>query len=254
VCHSVPSEGWKFSLRLTFKFASQQSLGYMSIIDTHVFIEILEKEELDKIFLKNFVVRSWRRLWTLGVTLMSYFQEAKPRRKGTRKEKIETLQAFLRRVIFWNSNGLKDPKTHMFLSDFSREQQLCFIAVSETGRKFFNDAVLRNLCGGKNCLWHCKEPWGRSGGILLGIDLDIFDIGAIDEGGFYVKFHLCNKENNFKWVLVAIHGPAQSNLTEQLLTEMVHMCSHEQLQILIGGDFNILRNPCEKTNDNFKHM
>jgi hypothetical protein len=125
--------------------------------------------------------------------------------------------------------------------------------VSETGRKFFNDAALRDLCGGRNFLWHCKEPRGRSGGILLGIDLDIFDIGAIDEGDFYVKFHLCNKVNDFKWALVAVYGPAQSNLKEQFLTEMIHMCSHEQLPILIGGDFNILRSPSEKNKDNFEH-
>jgi hypothetical protein len=68
-----------------------------------------------------------------------------------------------------------------------------------------------------------------------------------------VKFHLCNKECNLKWALIAIYGPAQSNLKEQFLTEMVHMCSHEQLPILIGGDFNILRNPSEKNNDNFEH-
>jgi hypothetical protein len=68
-----------------------------------------------------------------------------------------------------------------------------------------------------------------------------------------VKFHLCNKENNFKWALVAIYGPAQSNLKEQILIEMVHMCSHKQLPILIGGDLNILRNLSEKNNDNFDH-
>jgi hypothetical protein len=88
---------------------------------------------------------------------------------------------------------------------------------------------------------------------LLGIDLDIFDIGAVDEGDFYVKWHLCNKENNLKWALVAIYGPTQSNLKEKFLTEMVQMCSHELLPILIGGDFNILRNPSEKNNDNFNH-
>jgi hypothetical protein len=109
------------------------------------------------------------------------------------------------------------------------------------GRKGFLDAMLRNLCGSRNFQWHCKESRGRSGGILLGIDLDTFDIGAIDKGDFYVKFHLCNKEEGFKWALVVIYGPAQSNLKEQFLTEMVHLCSHEKLPILLGGDFNMLR-------------
>jgi hypothetical protein len=34
---------------------------------------------------------------------------------------------------------------------------------------------------------------------------------------------------------------------------MVQMRSHGLLPILIGGDFNILRNPSEKNNDNFDH-
>jgi hypothetical protein len=52
------------------------------------------------------------------------------------------------RGIFWNNNGFKYPKKHSFISDLTREQQLCFIVLYETGRKNFNDAVLRNLWGG----------------------------------------------------------------------------------------------------------
>ena len=44
-------------------------------------------------------------------------------------------------------------------------------------------------------------PHGRSGGILLGVDLDVFDIGAIDEGDIYVKFLLRNKSDGFKFNL-----------------------------------------------------
>jgi hypothetical protein len=88
---------------------------------------------------------------------------------------------------------------------------------------------------------------------VLGIDLDSFDIGVIDKDDFYVKFLLCNKENSFKLALVAIYGPAQVNLKEQFLTEMVHLCSYERLPILIRGDFNMLRNPREKNNDNYEH-
>jgi hypothetical protein len=106
---------------------------------------------------------------------------------------------------------------------------------------------------GHNFIWHCKEPRGRSGGISLGIDLDVYDIGAIDEGDFYVKFHLCSKEDSFKWTLVAVYGPAQVHLKEQFLTELVHLCSHEQFLILIRGDFDILRHPSEKNNDNLEY-
>ena len=94
---------------------------------------------------------------------------------------------------------------------------------------------------------------GHSGGILLGIDLDVFDIGAIDEGEFYVKFTLCNKIDCFKWALAVVYGSAQMDRKEQFLSELVRMGSHETLPIVIGGDFNILRSPQEKNKDNFDH-
>jgi endonuclease/exonuclease/phosphatase family metal-dependent hydrolase len=52
-------------------------------------------------------------------------------------------------------------------------------------------------------------------------------------------------------VLVAIYGLAQVNLKEQFLTELVQLCSQEQLPILIDGDFNMLWSPSEKNNDNY---
>jgi hypothetical protein len=48
------------------------------------------------------------------------------------------------------------------------------------------------------------------------------------------------QKDNFKWALVAVYGPAQQNLKEQFLTELVNMRSHESLPLLIGGDYNIL--------------
>ena len=57
-------------------------------------------------------------------------------------------------------------------------------------------------------MWHWTEPHGRSGGILLGVNADEFDVGSIEEGDFFVKFKLRNKRDNFKMVLVAVYGAA----------------------------------------------
>jgi hypothetical protein len=42
------------------------------------------------------------------------------------------------RGIFWNSNGFKDSKKHKFVSDLTKENNLEFIAVLETGRSDFS--------------------------------------------------------------------------------------------------------------------
>jgi hypothetical protein len=90
--------------------------------------------------------------------------------------------------IFWNNNRFKDPKKHKFISDLTKENNLNFIAISETGRSDFSPRFLKNLCPGRDYLWYSKAPRGRSGDILLGVDLQFFDIGAIEEGDYYVNF------------------------------------------------------------------
>lgn len=137
--------------------------------------------------------------------------------------------------VFWNCDGFRDPKKHRFVTDLTKEFNLSFIALSETGKKDFSDAFLKNLCAGKDFLWHCKEPRGRSGGMVLGIDFNVYDIGSIDEGDFYVKSLLRNKSDGFKWALVSVYGPAQDNFKEAFLAELVNMTSHVSEPILIGG-------------------
>ena len=90
---------------------------------------------------------------------------------------------------------------HRFLADLVKEEQINFIALSETGRDDFPDHILKNLCGGGDFLWHSMAPHGRSGGIQLGVDLNVFYIGAIAEGDFYVKFTLRIKSDSFKFAL-----------------------------------------------------
>ena len=114
---------------------------------------------------------------------------------------------------------------HRFLSDLVKEEQINFIALSETGRDDFPDHVLKNLCAGRDFLWHSMAPHGRSGGILLGVDLQVFDIGAIAEGDFYVKFTLRCKNDGFKFVLYTVYGPAQYQNKLAFLVELANTCS-----------------------------
>jgi hypothetical protein len=96
-------------------------------------------------------------------------------------------------------------------------------------------SFLKTLCTGRDYLWHTMAPKDRSGGMLVEIDLQVLDIGAIYEEGFYVKVKLCNEADSFKWALVAVYLPAQDDQKEKFLKEMVSMCSHESPPIMIGA-------------------
>jgi hypothetical protein len=84
-------------------------------------------------------------------------------------------------------------------------------------------------------IWHCLPPRGRSGGILLGVRADAFDVTLITEGEFHIKFHLCNRTDNFKWILMVAYGPTQEEFKSAFLTELVRACHQISLPFLIGG-------------------
>jgi hypothetical protein len=51
--------------------------------------------------------------------------------------------------------------------------------------------------------------------------------------------------------MVAMYGPAQPDHKESFLAELVRLCSHENLPLVMGGDYNILWRPSEKNNPNY---
>ena len=84
-------------------------------------------------------------------------------------------------------------------------------------------------------MWSWIDPKGRSGGILLGINLSIFDIGFISQGDYHIKFRLRNKFDGFQWNLIAVYGAAQDEHKQSFLTEMVQCCQNESLPFHMGG-------------------
>jgi hypothetical protein len=92
---------------------------------------------------------------------------------------------------------------------------------------------------------------GRSGGMILCINLLTLDVGEIEEGDFFIWFKVRLREDEFKFNLILVYGPAQVDQKSQFLSKIVRVCSKEALPIVIGDDFNIIRKPDEKNNDNY---
>ena len=68
---------------------------------------------------------------------------------------------------------------------------------------------------------HTKPPRGRSGGMLVGINLGTFDVGEVEEGEYFVRFKIRNKEDGFQWNLISVYGAAQDEFKEAFLTKLV---------------------------------
>jgi hypothetical protein len=108
--------------------------------------------------------------------------------------------------FFWNSGGLSDLAKYRYISDAVKEYNLDFIVMMETGKQDMSKTNLNQLSGGEDFVWHCLPPKRRSTGILLGVKATTLDISMIVEREFYIKFHLCSKIDNFKWILIVVYG------------------------------------------------
>jgi hypothetical protein len=52
---------------------------------------------------------------------------------------------------------------------------------------------------------------------------------------------------------VVVYGPAHDEHKESCLAELVNMCSHKNLPLVMGGNYNILRHLWEKNNDRYQN-
>ncbi|KAG2578707.1 hypothetical protein PVAP13_6NG119300 [Panicum virgatum] len=121
--------------------------------------------------------------------------------------------------FYWNSRGLSDLAKYRYILDAIRD--LDFVAVMETGKQDMSRLNLNRLSGNADFIWHCLPPRGRSGSILLGINSTVLDLSVHYCGrGFFMKFHLRNRNDDFEWILMAVYGPAQDEFKSAFLSEL----------------------------------
>ena len=90
-----------------------------------------------------------------------------------------------------------------------------------------------------------------SGGIL-GVNLVTYVVDKVEVEEFFIKFYLITKVDGFRWILMVVYGAAQQDRKGEFLAELVRSCSScENSPFMVGGDFNIIRNPSEKNNNRY---
>jgi hypothetical protein len=89
------------------------------------------------------------------------------------------------------------------------------------------------LAFGRRAFWR--------GGVLLGIKLDVVEVGAFDQRDHFVRALLRNRKDGFKWEVVVVYGLAQHDRSTGFLEELEWKCERTTMTMVIGGDFNLIR-------------
>lgn len=114
-------------------------------------------------------------------------------------------------------------------------------------------SLLRKFDIHQDYLWEWNPSKGRSRGILVGINLNKYDVGSFKQGEFMIQMNLWDKENKTKWNLLVVYRAAQDEHKFEFLSELSRFCDANSDPILIGVDFNIIRYAKEKSSNRGVH-
>lgn len=89
---------------------------------------------------------------------------------------------------------------------------------------------------------------GRSGGILLGVNTEMFEVISFSRGDFFLGVEVIQRNNNFKWDLIVVYGPADHSRSGHFLREIFAKIANSPNPVAIGGDFNLIRSADDKSN------
>lgn len=85
-----------------------------------------------------------------------------------------------------------------FLKDLIYQYSFHFIGLQETMVKDCDEKLLRKFDPHQNYLWLHNSAKGKSGGILVGIRLEFYDVGSFKQGDFMIQMKLWDKVNKVK--------------------------------------------------------
>jgi hypothetical protein len=92
--------------------------------------------------------------------------------------------------MFKNNRGLKDLAKHLHIAESIREHTIDFFAISETSKRNYSTSFLNRLSCGEDFAWISRPPWGRSGGLLVGVRTSTMEILDNSGGDFHIKLHI----------------------------------------------------------------
>lgn len=143
--------------------------------------------------------------------------------------------------LVWNCRGLRKKGVATFLKNLIYQYKFHFIGLQETMVKDCDEKLLKKFDSQQEYLWLYNSVIGRSGGILVGVKTDLYDVGSFQQGDFMLQMNLWDKINKIKWNLLIVYGAAHDEHKLEFLSELSFFCSRNSDPILIGGDFNIIR-------------
>lgn len=136
------------------------------------------------------------------------------------------------------------------LKEIIAEHRFDIVGVQETIKQDFRVQELTSITAGQQFVWEWIPAHGHSGGILIGVKDDILQVEEWHKHTYSVGVTMRNRRTNLRWRMVVVYGPADHDFSRDFLQEFRDVSIHDTLPLVIGGDFNLVRNIEDKSTQN----
>ena len=99
-------------------------------------------------------------------------------------------------------------------------------------------------------MWNWLPAKGHLGGIIVGIRDDLKEVEDWFVGEYLIEATIRDRQSNFRWILIVVYGPAQHEQSTDFLSELSARLDNHTLPIIVGGDFNLIRENEDKSSLN----
>lgn len=83
--------------------------------------------------------------------------------------------------------------------------------------------------------------------VHVGIKDDFLEIESWNKGVYFLEARIRNRLTNARWRMVVVYGPANHSLSGDFIAELQQCCMESSLPMVMGGDFNLMREKKDKS-------
>jgi hypothetical protein len=94
---------------------------------------------------------------------------------------------------------------------------------------------LEVLGGRKQFCWNWLPSKGSAGGILMGLDSDVFEVIRWSIKDYSVSYEVINKKEKFRCVIVTVYGAAYEEKKQEFIDELYSICLNAEYPFIRGG-------------------
>jgi exonuclease III len=141
----------------------------------------------------------------------------------------------------WNIRGIQaEGRKTAITNTFSRIRPN-IIGFQETKKEIVPDSYRKSLVANRLFAWASLPAKGSAGGILVGVDLDMFDLISHEIKEIFVSVIVRHKALDVVIRFINFYGSSYEEEKDLFISELRTLFSTFQGHTIIGGDFNLVR-------------